>query len=429
MLELVSERVGIVRNISQVARGLEEPKPPVVYQAVLANFDMRKGDPLERSAAGKGETESQAIAGALGEAVERYCSSLFDAGSFLRSTIPEIPSHAIHPAECVLYSEDQYAQKNFPYVRPNEETKYAWVTAQELTAGREVYLPASLVYLSYVGDRENELFTPPTSNGLAAGPDLTRAVLSAIYEVVERDAFLMTWMNRLPAPIVDYRSAGGLMESIRTHYGRFGIEAQVFNLTTDIPIYVMMCLAIDRSRKGPAAVAGLGTGLDPRTAVEKALMEVCQVRPGEVLRFIQRVPKDKLTSYEQVESLQDHSGFFFDVERLDELSFLLGSGRTQSIEALPDLSQGSPEADVDRCVEALRGAGSRVAYVDLTTPDVKDFGVRVARVVATQLQPIHFGHGQERLGGRRLFELPRVLGHDERNREPSDLNPCPHPLA
>jgi ribosomal protein S12 methylthiotransferase accessory factor len=70
-----------------------------------------------------------------------------------------------------------------------------------------------------------------------------------------------------------------------------------------------------------------------------------------------------------------------------------------------------------------------VLYVDLTTPDVKDYGLHVVRVLATGLQPIHFGFGEERLGGRRLFEVPQRMGYTAEPRDVSDLNPCPHPLA
>ena len=79
MLRMVDPRVGLVRSLSRVCRGMEEPNPPVVYHAVLSHFDLRKGEAVERSASGKGDTESEAMGGALGEAAERYCASLFDA--------------------------------------------------------------------------------------------------------------------------------------------------------------------------------------------------------------------------------------------------------------------------------------------------------------------------------------------------------------
>jgi ribosomal protein S12 methylthiotransferase accessory factor len=81
------------------------------------------------------------------------------------------------------------------------------------------------------------------------------------------------------------------------------------------------------------------------------------------------------------------------------------------------------------CRERLEAAGSTVAYVDLTMPDLEPFPVRIVRAFATGLQPIHFGFGEERLGGHRPFSVPRLLGAVDRDLTEADLNPCPHPLA
>jgi ribosomal protein S12 methylthiotransferase accessory factor len=61
--------------------------------------------------------------------------------------------------------------------------------------------------------------------------------------------------------------------------------------------------------------------------------------------------------------------------------------------------------------------------------DIAGHGFHVVRTLITGLQPIHFGYGEERLGGRRLFELPQKLGFADRARAVTDLNMCPHPLA
>jgi ribosomal protein S12 methylthiotransferase accessory factor len=84
---------------------------------------------------------------------------------------------------------------------------------------------------------------------------------------------------------------------------------------------------------------------------------------------------------------------------------------------------------LETCLELLDRVGSRVLYVDVTTPDIIPFGLRVVRTLATGLQPIHFGSGQERRGGRRLFEVPVAMGYATRPRLETELNPCPHPLA
>jgi ribosomal protein S12 methylthiotransferase accessory factor len=95
---------------------------------------------------------------------------------------------------------------------------------------------------------------------------------------------------------------------------------------------------------------------------------------------------------------------------------------------MSDGSAGEEKADLAHCVRLLRAAECRVAYVELTTPDVAPYGVHVVRAIATGMQPIHFGTGEERLGGRRLFDTALKLGYAAGFRTEADLNPCPHPL-
>ena len=80
-------------------------------------------------------------------------------------------------------------------------------------------------------------------------------------------------------------------------------------------------------------------------------------------------------------------------------------------------------------VAGLRAARARVAFCDITTPDIAALGPRVVRCVATGFQPIHFGHGEGRFGGGRLFDAPVRWGLRSAPLTEDRLNPCPHPLA
>jgi ribosomal protein S12 methylthiotransferase accessory factor len=427
--DLISPRTGIIRSVSRISRGTEEPNPPVICQGTVSHFDFRNAKPVERTVSGKGETERDAKLGAIGEALERYCSSQFAANSFVRAAAAELSGAALLPAEFVLYSQQQYRDRAGRYEIPDNAKPIAWARGYELPGLEPILAPASLVYLSYTGDQGSELFTPPTSNGLAAGPDLSSAILGSLLELIERDAFLIMWMNRLPVARVDYSALTGVARRIRMHYQRFGIDAMVFDMTTDIQVPAMMAVAVDSSGKGPAAVVGLGCHLDPAVAVEKALMEVCQVRPSESLKFVNEPPQERLQGYADIRSLEDHAGFVAIRDNLREFGFLFDSGKRARVEDLSNAASGDPQEDLRRCVAALRKAGSRVAYAELTTPDIQPFGVHVVRGIATGLQPMHFGYGEERLGGRRLFEVPARLGYGAKVRTAADLNPCPHPLA
>ena len=133
--------------------------------------------------------------------------------------------------------------------------------------------------------------------------------------------------------------------------------------------------------------------------------------------------------YDEVRTIEDHSAFFWGIERLPELDFLLDEPRLQRLEELPNRSTLTEEDNLAQCVNELRRAGCRVAYAVITTPDLAHYNLHVVRTLATGLQPIHFGDGLARLGGSRLYDVPRGLGHSHRANRDGAFNPCPHPLA
>lgn len=426
--DLVDPRVGIIRRILRITRGAAEPTPPLFYQAVLSHFDFKKAKPHERLGVGKAVREEEAIAAAIAEALERYCASQPDPRLIRRFAWKDRPGEGITPADCVLYSESQYTSSRLSYRRWEESLDVSWIQARELPGGQLVWAPASLIYLDYPGNDEDAYFCTPTSNGLAAGPNLEAAILAGLYELIERDSFLIAWMNRLPAEEVTIPSSAQVEASLIRHYQRFEVETRVFHLPTDMPAYVMMAILIAGRGKTPAVVVGLGCHTDPCVAVRKALFEGAQIHPGEVERCREPGYSERLRSYEDVRTLEDHGAFFTSPDRLPELAFLLESERHKGVDEMPNLSAGTVAEDLDRCVAALTHAGCRVLYADLTTPDLNDYAIRVVRTLATGLQPIHFGYGEERLGGRRLYELPRILGFRAEDVTEAGINRCPHPL-
>jgi ribosomal protein S12 methylthiotransferase accessory factor len=422
---LVDGKVGIIRSLQRIARGDDEPEPPILYHAVLSNFDFRSGEPADREAIGKGLTDAAAKGGAIGEAIERYCAAHTGLAKTQRASLNDLRPTAIGPAECVLYSESQYSNGSVPFSRFADDFLINWTLGVELPDGAPVWLPEVLTYLSTSGSSPNEHFCPSTSNGLAAGPDLDSAVLAGLCELAERDAFLITWLNRLPVDHIDPGTRGPVAAICR-HYRQFGIATVLVALVTDLPLHAVMALAIDRDRP-PACVVGFGCDLDPERAAAKALFEISQLRPAVVRHIASE--SGFPAEYGDVRTIRDHSTFFASPARLGEIDFLMIPRRIIPMAGLLNHATDSMAGDLALCVSALRGAGCRIAYADLTTPDVAAFPIRVVRTIATGLQPIHFGFGMERLGGCRLFELPSKLKYAQSIRNESELNRCPHPMA
>ncbi|WP_066380814.1 YcaO-like family protein [Anabaena sp. CA = ATCC 33047] len=426
--DLVSPHTGIIRAMERISKPYTECELPVLWQAELANYQIRKQQVENlRFGVGKGVTDEQAILGAVGESLERYCGGIVDRRRIVVSSYAELGDRALPPPTFYSFSERQYSDLNFPFPAFDPTVQTSWIAAQVLGSNRQVFVPMSLTYLDWCGEQPGDDIVPASSNGMATGSCLESAAYGGLCELIERDALIVTWLNRLPAPRIYFDHQPGIMSEIARNYARFDIELMAFDFTTDVKVPVVVAIAIDHSGQGPAVVIGLGCHLDGQTALRKAIFEICQARPGDLERMANGAGSH-LHKYDDVQSMDDHSAFFYTTARLGELDFLLKHDQSLKVEDLPTDTSQSEVEKLQTVVTKLNSVGVEAYLVDITTPDIASVGFRVVRTLATELVPIYFGLGQEPLGSRRLFEVPERLGYGGRRTE-ADLNPCPHPIA
>jgi ribosomal protein S12 methylthiotransferase accessory factor len=425
--DLVSPHTGIIRAIDRFAKPYTEFEFPVLWQAELANFQLRKQPDDLRYGVGRGMTDEQAIFGAVGEAIERYCGSIGDRRQILVSSYEELGDDAVPPPAFFSFSDKQYSDPTFPFAAFDPAMQTSWIAAVSLATNQQVLVPASLVYFDWHSEQPGDYILPVSSNGMASGPYLEFAAYSGLCELIERDAFIITWLNRLPAPRIYFEHRPGIETEIARHYARFGIELVTFDLTSDIKVPVVMAMLIDRSGKTPAVATGLGCHLDGPTALRKAIFEVCQSRFGDIERMAGGAGAN-LNQYSDIKSLDDHSAFFYTTARLGELDFLFHHDQYLKVENLPTYTSQAEVEKLRSLIVSLHSAGVEPYLVEITTSDIRPLGFRVVRTLASGLVPIYFGYGQEPLGTRRLFEVPQKLGYS-RQRTEDALNPCPHPMA
>jgi ribosomal protein S12 methylthiotransferase accessory factor len=429
---LVGRRCGVVRTCRPVTKDASEPATPYIVRAELANHRFLSGTGDEFVvASGKGFTPRQARASALGEAVERYSGSLGAGVVVHNAPRAALPGPALDPRRLVLYRPEQYPELAYsPY---EDDATLGWVAARSLATGEAVFVPAIAVFMAYEARTPGEFIAPITSNGLAAGRTLADAVRSATLEVIERDAFIAMWLNRLACTAVDAAThPDPRVRELVQAYHRRGVAMELYRLPMDHGVHVFAALGVQRDGgDGPAVVVGLGADLEPAVAARRALLEVAQVRPAlrirarrdEEVRRIAELVEDP----DRVTSLDDHDLLYTSQAMLGAFDFLRDA-------PCSDFEWGAARAesahdDLVTLTESLKGLGTDVLYCNLTSPDMGPFGVHTVRAIVPDFQPIHFGRGERRLGGARLFELPQRLGLRDGPVAVEDLNDLPHPLA
>jgi ribosomal protein S12 methylthiotransferase accessory factor len=426
--QLVSPRTGMIAEFAVASRDATEPPQPQVWHARLANHCFASEiDETHLSCSGKGMTREQAWTSCLGEAVERYSGGCWDPDEVVSCRRRDLPGRSIDPRELVLYRSEQYA--NLPYAPYDSESVLRWVRGRSLVHDDEVWLPAIAVFMEFQVQSEEEFLFPVTSNGLAAGPTLGDAVLSAVCEVLERDAVMIAWLARLPGTRLDpRRHPDADVRRLARGYRRRGVELVLYQVPTDHPVSVIMAIAFqDGGHGGPCATVGLGASIDQVAAARSAVLEVGQVRPAfrararthDAQRIAELVADPMLT-----ESLEDHALLYADPAMRSAFAFLNGPWGTWAAPRAPGMEEALSEL-----IAHFRASGGDMLYVNLTPQDLEPLGLFSVRAVVPGFQPIWFGRRERRLGGRRLFELPHRLGLRPAPLDVASLNPLPHPVA
>ena len=428
--QLVDPKVGIIASI----RGLpiDDDEPNFFHYlstacdtgrfTALSNFGNNGGASVNRYAA---------IAKAIGEAIERYCSAIFRYEDLLFTCYRKLDAPATSPDAFALYRPEQYEQPGFLWRAFTSDTIVNWTVGRSLLSGDEVLLPAATVYVPYhyMLSRKDTPIMQPISTGLAAGCSFSEAALSGLCEVVERDAFTLTWQSRMSRPRIIRDT---LPASVQTLVGRFdevGVKVEMMDITTDIQIPTVMTVAVGNASTSPAVAVAAASHPSPEVALTKSLEELAHTRKfaRQVMEYTPPVPVDIPGEHPQVTDQKQHLRFYCPQEAKEFIAFAWASSEQRAVEDMSGQTQITPEGELNAQIRKIGAAGYDVIACDLTTPDIASLGLSVVRVVVPGLHPLFMGYQNRALSGKRLYEVPRKLGYP--GLEPGERdNPYPHPF-
>lgn len=432
----VDDLTGLVRWVLDIPA---EPGEPTIFNASvkMAETTVYNEHPCYDNNGGSGLTAQDARGAALGEGLERYCCSVYDPGDLLVGSYDEVSrTHpAVRPDDLALFHPHVGAAPGPARgTAHTHDVPLAWVWAWRPVARTAVLVPACLVYMPYFpATAEEVVLAPAVSTGLACAATVDDAVLRGLCEAVERDAFMITWMNRLPVPRVDLTSHPRLRRVYEDRLARDGLEYLLVRTTTDLAVPSFLCVLLDHRRTPTMISVGGAAGLDPVRAATKAMTEAVQTREwGKFLGGPEgRAPF--AAGYDDVRDFEDHVRLYAYGDMEHAVEFLRAGPVVGVDEGVPGGSTASAAgprsvaADLASVLGRLDEAGLDVLALDLTTTDVAEAGYRVARTIVPQLQPLDADHRLRFLGGRRLYEAPVRMGYQTSPSTVADLNPVPHP--
>ncbi len=323
---------------------------------------------------GKGATEELATASVMMESLERVFGSRLHHPELVRAHLRDVERQAVHPEDLAIPKGSFDASK-----------LQEWGWARSLMSGQTRLVHANFLLTPYVATVGDDLFEAEF-NGLASGNNLEEAVLHALYELIERDAWVLAHHRKLSDvrllsrdSIVDARSIA-VLDALEAR----GARVALFDLTRDrdvalrqgarMPITVGVTV-FDDGFFAPVAPMASGTSYDPDIALFRALTEVCQWRANLIfLRDeLPRVTRGRRSAQRRARFLAERDLAVVDIAELRAP----GSAEAMSIQAQIDVTLG-----------ALRAIGADVYMAHVASiPGVLD----VVKLVTGGLQVLTSG--------------------------------------
>ena len=426
--DLLDVRVGIIQYI------FEQPKEagaPDFFRYVAQASNTRAFCPqanfaVASAAAGRRDT---AIAKTLGEAIERYCAAIFHPHDFPLVAYREADFSCVHPHDFALYLPEQYKQHGFIFQPFAEDTLVRWAPVVDLGSAETVCVPACFVYVPYTFSRRaGEVpIAQPISTGLACHCSLAEAALGGICEVIERDAFTITWQARLARPHIRLESLSDANQDLVRRLERSGYRVTLLDATNDSGVPTIMGVMRNPLPNALPLVFAAAASLDPEEAVRKSLEELAHTERymWQIKATVPAVPYQP--GHRNIVDQVSHLSFWTNHDHAAYAEFIFSSTQAIDFQDIPNHATGDPRLDLDRLVTMVQRTGHRVLLADVTSPDVDQLGLKVVRAIIPGYHPLFMGYIVRALGGTRLWEVPQKLGYSEISRENGD-NALPHPF-
>lgn len=402
------------------------------FAGVSVNLPLPFGD---EGTAGRANVYSDCEPIAILEGLERYCG-IEPRGKRrgVHDTYSHVADHALHPAAVGLHDPLQYARPDFPFKAFQDDSAIDWVWAYSLTEQRPILVPLRYAYYSL--GFHDDAFVYETSNGCAVGSTLTEAIFHGILEVVERDAFLMTWYAQLPLPKLDLSTCPDreLQWMVERLGAVTGYDLHFYNATMENAIPSVFVMAKNRRSKGLNLLCSGGAHVDPLRAIKGAIQETA----GMLLRFDDKLETEHeryqhmLTYPSRVREMADHSMLYGLPEAEERFDFLMRNGR-----AVQTLEQAFPTPpshtdltdDLNHLLAVFKELNLNVIVVNQTSPELTKNGLHCVKVMIPGMLPMTFGYHFTRLEHLdRVLHVPMQLGYTDRPLTKQELNPHPHPF-
>ena len=246
----------------------------------------------------------------------------------------------------------------------DENLEIAWSKGKYLVSGKEVWIPSDVVFYGEYEDIHRICYS--NSSGIAAHTDIQEAIRSGMLELIERDAIMRNWYERIPPKRLSEDILPVHIQKRIQKWKKDNQELMLFSLPSS---YGPSFLAVILGKEFPYFVSGASTHFD----TEKALLKT--VQEAEFSLYTSHPPTDTLFPQDVATPL-DHGMLYASGQYLDNIKWLWTEN-----EVLHEI----PEWEMDE--------SELIQKLNPIVVEMKTEGrIKVVKVLSENCLPIYFGY-------------------------------------
>ena len=320
---------------------------------------------------GKGLDGPSSRAGAILEAIEFEVGE-HPVGDWQIARAGDLPSDSYVPLDECFPTRSSVL---------NNLTPLAWEWVTNIQNGRKQLIPSDLVWLVTRIKGQALMQVQMGSNGIASGGSIEDAILSGLYEVIERDAWTLNQylldsgflLRRTPMIELPPR----IEECIRKIEAA-NLKVHIFDITNDYKIPVFSAILLDLSGTVAGTFGGYGCHLNAEIAALRAITEAAQARCCYISGARDDLFRRQFLLMKRMDQHKLHEMF----EQLP----MAGPLSEHRVVHFPDV-----RTELRYLLKLIRQFGISDVYVKEMGAYL-DGKVHVVRVISPQCEPFRFDH-------------------------------------
>lgn len=352
---------------------------------------------------GYGVYNEEAFVKFMGESIERYStvvsSKLFEDRIVYASYEDMSKMGTVMPLEYInIFSEEQ--QRRISHLMPNYSPEKAtakdiigWVECPSLfDVNKRIWVPSQMLFVGFKKNvsKNEKMFVPSFSTGTAAHVTLKKALLNALIEYVQIDAFIINWYTKMASKrvIIDDPTVLSILDKVGHGKDSPYEIIPLYYTLPDMPVPIFGVFLKRKEKKIPYMLFGTQGDLDAANGIMRGIMESTAIVALGVYNALLDTEQYHFAVHESAYTDLDTNVLLYaSDEKINEKESLLKDfiNGEINLSSIKTMRGADVDAQICHIIKHLSEISKYAVFLDLTPPEVSDSGWSVVRVFIPEI--------------------------------------------